>query len=150
MKNVEIFSDGCCRGNPGPGGYGCILRYGEKEKELQGGKLKTTNNEMELMAALIGIRALKGRCQVTVMSDSEYMVKGMTEWIHKWVENDWKTKSKTPVKNLALWQELYDLSKKHKITWYWVKGHAGHPENERCDRLANEAAEKVIRKSLGS
>jgi len=150
MKNVEIFSDGCCRGNPGPGGYGCILRYGEKEKELQGGKLKTTNNEMELMAALIGIRALKGRCQVTVMSDSEYMVKGMTEWIHKWVENDWKTKSKTPVKNLSLWQELYDLSKKHKITWYWVKGHAGHPENERCDRLANEAAEKVIRKSLGS
>jgi len=150
MKNVEIFSDGCCRGNPGPGGYGCILRYGEKEKELQGGKLKTTNNEMELMAALIGIRALKGRCQVTVMSDSEYMVKGMTEWIHKWVENDWKTKSKTPVKNLSLWQELYDLSKKHKIIWYWVKGHAGHPENERCDRLANEAAEKVIRKSLGS
>lgn len=147
---MEIFSDGCCRGNPGPGGYGCILRYGEKEKELQGGKLKTTNNEMELMAALIGIRALKGKCQVKVMSDSEYLVKGMTEWIHNWVKNDWKTKSKTPVKNLSLWQELYDLSNTHKIAWFWVKGHSGHPENERCDRLANEAAEKVIRESLGS
>jgi ribonuclease HI len=144
---VEIFSDGCCLGNPGPGGYACILRYGETEKEMWGGKPHTTNNEMELTAALVGLRALKGKCRVKVMSDSEYLVKGMRDWVHNWVKNGWKTKSKSPVKNRALWQELYELSQKHEIEWHWVKGHAGHPENERCDRLANRAAESIVRKT---
>lgn len=143
---MEIFSDGCCRGNPGPGGYGCILRYNGNEKELKGAVKNTTNNEMELTAALVGIRSLKTPCRVTVTTDSKYLVDGMTDWIHRWVAKGWKTVSNKPVKNLSLWQELYALSKKHEIRWNWTRGHAGHPENERCDRLANQAVDVLLGK----
>tara|TARA_B100001123_G_scaffold375559_1_gene441644 strand:- start:122 stop:553 length:432 start_codon:yes stop_codon:yes gene_type:complete len=143
VKSVEIFTDGGCRGNPGPGGYGCIIRDGDNVLELKGSHLKTTNNIMEMTAAIVALKKLNGPHKVTLSTDSQYLVKGMTEWINGWIKKGWKTASRQPVKNKELWQELNNLGKKHEITWVWVKGHAGHPENERCDQLANEAMANI-------
>ena len=133
---VEIFSDGACSGNPGPGGYGTILRYGEHERELSGYAVKTTNNRMEMQGAIAGLEALKHPCQVRLISDSQYLVKGMTEWIEGWQRKGWKNSKKQEVANRDLWEQLLELAKRHQVDWVWVKGHAGHPENERCDELA--------------
>ncbi|HHN66725.1 MAG TPA: ribonuclease HI [Thermopetrobacter sp.] len=139
MKRVEIFTDGACSGNPGPGGWGAILRYGAVEKELSGAEDDTTNNRMELMAAIEALQALKEPCEVDLHTDSEYVMKGITEWIHGWKRNGWKTAAKKPVKNADLWQRLDDAMQRHVVRWHWVKGHAGHAENERADKLAREA-----------
>ena len=136
MKRVEIFTDGACSGNPGPGGWGAILRYGAVEKELSGAEDDTTNNRMELMAAIKALQALTEPCEVDLYTDSEYVMKGITEWIHGWKRNGWKTAAKKPVKNADLWQRLDDAMQRHEVRWHWVKGHAGHEENERADRLA--------------
>jgi len=143
MKSIEIFTDGGCKGNPGPGGYGCIIRGDGNVLELKGAHPQTTNNIMEMTAAIVALKELSQPYQVTLTTDSQYLVKGMTEWIHNWIKKGWLTASKQPVKNKELWQELHNLSKQHKITWVWVKGHAGHPENERCDQLANEAMDNI-------
>jgi ribonuclease HI len=135
---VEIFTDGACRGNPGPGGWGAILRFNEVEKELFGGEAATTNNRMELTAVIRALEALKQPSKVRVYTDSQYAQKGIKEWIHGWKRNGWKTSDKKDVKNKDLWIELDELRKKHDIEWHWVKGHAGHPENERADGLANK------------
>lgn len=137
-QNVEIFCDGACSGNPGPGGYGAILRYGGHEKEIRGGALETTNNRMELSAAIEALRLLKRPCSVTVTTDSQYLVKGITEWITSWQSNGWRNSKKEPVLNRDLWEQLLIVSQKHQVEWIWVRGHAGHPENERCDQLARE------------
>jgi ribonuclease HI len=138
---VAIFTDGACKGNPGPGGWGALLRMGETEKELSGGEAQTTNNRMELMAAIRGLQALKRPCRVTLTTDSRYVMDGLTKWIHGWRRNGWKTADKKPVKNADLWQELLAAAAPHQIDWKWVKGHAGHAENEQVDQLAsNEAA----------
>ena len=145
MKKVDIFTDGACRGNPGPGGYGSIIRtQGGEEEEISGSAKNTTNNVMELTAALVALKRLKEPCEVVLTSDSQYLVKGMTAWIKGWIKKGWVTASKHPVKNKAIWVELDRLSKPHKITWKWVRGHQGHVENERCDRLANMAIDKTI------
>lgn len=137
MKQVEIFTDGACSGNPGPGGYGVILRCGTAEKELSGGEAETTNNRMELMAAITGLSALREPCEVTLYSDSQYLVNAIRQgWVTKWQKNGWKTASKEPVKNPDLWKRLLELLQVHNVTLIWVKGHDGHPENERCDQLA--------------
>jgi len=136
MKKVEIFTDGACSGNPGVGGWGAILRYGKKEKELSGGSQDTTNNQMELMATIQSLKALKGKCLVDITTDSSYVKDGITKWIFNWKKNGWKTAAKKPVKNMELWQELDEMVQKHEVSWHWVKGHAGHPENERADSLA--------------
>lgn len=133
---VEIFSDGACSGNPGPGGYGTILRYGKHEKELSGYAAETTNNRMEMLGAIAGLEALKRPCRVCLTTDSQYLVKGMTEWINDWQRKGWKNSKKEEVANRDLWERLLELAKKHQIDWTWVKGHAGHVENERCDELA--------------
>lgn len=138
---IEIFTDGACSGNPGPGGWGAILRKGETEKELFGGELLTTNNRMEMMAVIEALRALKGPVQARVHTDSQYVQKGISEWIHGWKRRGWKTAGKEPVKNEDLWRELDRLAARHKIEWIWVKGHAGHPENERADVLARRGVE---------
>ena len=143
MKKVQIFTDGCCKGNPGPGGYGCILKYGGETKELTGASASTTNNIMELTAALIALEELKEPCEVELTTDSQYLVKGMTEWATGWIKKGWINFAKEPVKNQDLWKALLKMSEKHKISWNWVKGHAGHPENERCDQLANQALPRV-------
>ena len=143
MKSIEIFTDGGCKGNPGPGGYGCIIRGIGNVLELKGSHPQTTNNIMEMTAAIVALKKLSQPYQITLTTDSQYLVKGMTEWIHNWIKKGWLTASKQPVKNKELWQELHSLSKQHKITWIWVKGHAGHPENERCDQLANEAMDNI-------
>jgi ribonuclease HI len=135
---VEIFTDGSCRGNPGPGGWGAILRSGSTEKELFGGEAATTNNKMELTAVIRALEALRQPSKVSLYTDSQYVQKGISEWIHGWKRNGWKTADKKPVKNKELWVELDELRKKHDIEWHWVKGHAGHPENERADQLANK------------
>ncbi len=135
-QGIEIFSDGACSGNPGPGGYGTILRYGKYERELSGYAAETTNNRMEMLAAIAGLEALKQPCQVRLISDSQYLVKGMTEWIEGWQCKGWKNSKKQEVANRDLWERLLELAKKHQIEWIWVKGHDGHPENERCDELA--------------
>ena len=140
---VYIYTDGCCKGNPGPGGYGCILKYEDKIKELKGGEKKSTNNRMELTAAIVALNALKKPSRVILTTDSQYLQKGMTEWIHGWIKRDWITKDKKPVKNKELWKRLLRLSQKHGVTWEWIKGHNGHPENERCDELANEALDSL-------
>ena len=140
LPHVEIATDGACKGNPGPGGWGAVIRMGEKEKELSGGEALTTNNRMEMMAAISGLNALTKPCRVTLSTDSRYVMDGLTKWIKGWQRNGWKTADKKPVKNADLWQALLDAAKPHRIEWVWVKGHAGHPENERADRLASDAA----------
>ena len=140
LQHVEMFTDGACKGNPGKGGWGVLLRMGETEKELSGGELHTTNNRMELMAAIQGLNALKRPCRVTLSTDSRYVMDGLTKWIHGWLKNGWRTADKKPVKNAELWQALLEAAKPHRVEWVWVKGHAGHPDNERADKLASDAA----------
>jgi ribonuclease HI len=139
---VEIFTDGACKGNPGPGGWGAVLRFGDKERELSGGESPTTNNRMELMAAIEALNALKRPCRVSLTTDSNYVRDGITRWIHGWRRNGWRTADRKPVKNAELWQALLEATAPHRIDWHWVKGHAGHPENERADALACAEAEK--------
>jgi len=139
---VEAFTDGACSGNPGPGGWGVLLRTGKNEKELSGGDADTTNQRMELKAAVEALKALNKPCHITIHSDSKYVVQGMSEWIHGWKKNAWRNANKKPVANQDLWQELDQASKKHEVKWEWVKGHAGHPENERADDLARLAVPK--------
>ena len=141
LPDVEIFTDGACKGNPGPGGWGAILRSNGKERELSGGESPSTNNRMELMAAIEALNALKRPCHVQLYTDSVYVRDGITKWIHGWRRNGWRTSDKKPVKNTELWQALLDASEPHRIDWHWVKGHAGHPENERADALACAEAE---------
>ncbi len=136
LPKVSIYTDGACSGNPGPGGWGALLIYGDKEKELFGGEAATTNNRMELMAAIKALEALKGPCEVALYTDSNYVRNGIMQWIHDWKKRGWKTADKKPVKNVDLWQELEEAAKRHTIEWHWVKGHNGHPENERADALA--------------
>jgi ribonuclease HI len=140
---VHAFTDGACSGNPGPGGWGVVLRYGEHEKELFGGEAQTTNNRMELMAAISALEALTRRSDVVVTTDSTYVLKGITEWVPGWKARGWKTSSKQPVKNVDLWQRLDEAVRQHDVRWEWVKGHNGHPENERADELARRGIEKV-------
>jgi ribonuclease HI len=140
LSKVEIATDGACKGNPGPGGWGVIIRSGTRERELSGGESLTTNNRMELMAAIEGLNALKRPCRVTLSTDSRYVMDGLTKWIKGWQKNGWKTAVKQPVKNADLWQALLAAAKPHRIEWLWVKGHAGHPDNERADKLASDAA----------
>jgi len=143
LKEVEIFTDGACSGNPGPGGYGVILRYNGREKELSGGEAETTNNRMELTAAIEGLKALKESCKVTLYSDSKYLVDAVNEgWVYKWEENGWMRTKREPALNPDLWDELLALMDEHEVTLVWVKGHDGHPENERCDKLAVMETEK--------
>ena len=143
-QRVEIFCDGACSGNPGPGGYGAILRYGGKEKEISGGTADTTNNRMELTAVIEALRQLTRPCRVSVTTDSQYVVKGMTEWIEGWQRKGWKNSKKEPVLNRDLWEALLEQSQRHVIQWIWVRGHAGHVENERCDVLAREALPRAL------
>jgi ribonuclease HI len=145
LSHVEIATDGACKGNPGPGGWGAIIRSGMTEKELSGGENPSTNNRMELMAAIEALSALKRPCHVTLSTDSRYVMDGLTKWIKGWQRNGWKTADKKPVKNADLWQRLLDASAPHRIDWLWVKGHAGHPDNERADRLASDAANAIGR-----
>jgi ribonuclease HI len=140
MRQVDIFTDGACKGNPGPGGWAAILRSGAHEKELVGGEPRTTNNRMEMTAVLRGLAALKEPCAVTVHTDSRYVIDGMTKWIFGWQKKGWINAAKKPVINEDLWRELIAAARPHKVTWEWVKGHSGHPENERCDALASEEA----------
>lgn len=142
-KRIEIYTDGACSGNPGPGGWGAILRFQGNEKELSGGQPSTTNNQMELQAAIEALKALKESCVVDLYTDSQYLRQGITQWIHNWKRNGWKTSDKKPVKNQELWVALDDLVKTHSITWHWLKGHAGHPENERCDELARNEIDRL-------
>ncbi len=141
MKHIEIYTDGACSGNPGPGGWGALLRWNGKTKELSGGTADTTNNRMELMAAISALEALKEPVTADLYTDSAYVRDGIAKWIIGWKKNGWKTADKKPVKNAELWQRLDEARKIHKVDWHWVKGHAGHPENERCDELAREAME---------
>ena len=140
MKSVQLITDGSCLGNPGPGGWACILRYGEKRKEMYGSEPNTTNNRMELRAAVEGLRALREGCEVEVVTDSQYVKNGITSWIHGWKRNGWKTAAKKPVVNQDLWQELDSQAARHKPQWSWAKGHATHADNNRCDELAAAAA----------
>ncbi|MGL6258175.1 ribonuclease HI [Vibrio sp. WXL103] len=140
-KLVEIFTDGSCLGNPGPGGYGIVLRYKQTEKNLAKGYTLTTNNRMEMLAAVVALQTLKEPCQVILTTDSQYVRQGITQWIHNWKKRGWKTADKKPVKNADLWQALDKETQRHQVDWRWVKGHAGHRENEICDELARTAAE---------
>jgi len=142
-ESVEIFTDGACRGNPGPGGWGAILRYKGVEKELYGGEPATTNNRMELMAAIRALETLKRPCKVILSTDSQYLMKGITEWLPNWRRRQWKTSAGKPVKNQDLWQRLVKALETHRVQWEWVRGHSGHPENERADRLANKAIDEM-------
>ncbi len=143
---VELYTDGACSGNPGPGGWGCILRFKGVEKELYGGENPTTNNRMEMMAVIAGLNALTRPCVVEVYTDSEYVKKGMTEWLRGWKARGWKTADKKPVKNDDLWKVLDEASSRHRVSWHWVRGHAGHPENERADELARRGAREAAGK----
>jgi|TARA_B110000438_G_scaffold192337_1_gene183963 ribonuclease HI len=143
MNRVEIFTDGACRGNPGPGGWGALLRFGDDEKELCGGEAETTNNRMELMAVIQALSALKRPCDVILTSDSTYVLKGIQEWMPSWKKRGWKTAAKKPVKNVDLWKLLDDAIQGHTIDWLWVKGHSGHAENEIADQLANRGIDEL-------
>lgn len=143
---VTIYTDGGCRPNPGPGGYGVLLIYGDQQKELSGGSTSTTNNQMELTAACVALEALKEPCKVTLYTDSEYVKKGITTWMKDWVRNGWKTASRQPVKNQDLWQRLHEATQRHDITWKWVRGHAGHAYNELVDQLATRARQRYTTK----
>ena len=138
---VEIFTDGACKGNPGPGGWGAVLRFGDRERELSGGESPSTNNRMEMMAAIEALKALSKPCRVKLTTDSVYVRDGITKWIHGWLRNGWRTSDRKPVKNAELWQALLDAVEPHRVEWHWVKSHAGHPENERADALASAEAE---------
>lgn len=140
---VYLYTDGACRGNPGPGGYGAILRYGETVRELSGAHPATTNNQMELLAVIKGLAALKRPCRVALTTDSKYVLDGYTRWLPGWQKNGWRTAGRQPVKNAGLWRELEALGRHHQVTWHWVKGHSGHPENERADQLANLAIDAL-------
>lgn len=144
-KTVYLFTDGACKGNPGAGGWGVLLRYGGHEKELFGGEAQTTNNRMELTAVLSGLKTLNRPCDVVICTDSQYVKNGMESWIHNWKKNGWKTAGRQPVKNADLWQQLDEQVARHRVRWQWVKGHAGHTENERADALANRGVEQVLR-----
>lgn len=145
MKKIELFTDGACRGNPGPGGWGVLMRSGAHEKKLCGAEAHTTNNRMELMAAIQGLSALKINCIVDITTDSQYVRLGVTEWMANWKKRNWKTADKKPVKNQDLWEQLDQQASRHHVTWHWVKGHSGHIENEEADRLANEAIDVLQR-----
>lgn len=142
-NTVEIFTDGACRGNPGPGGWGAVLRYGGHVRKLHGGETDTTNNRMELMAAIRALEALKRPCRVQLTTDSQYVRKGITEWLPNWKRRNWKTASRKPVKNADLWRRLDELAGKHQVDWHWVRGHSGHPENELADQLANQGIDEL-------
>jgi ribonuclease HI len=142
-NKVEVFTDGACRGNPGPGGWGVVMRYNGHEKELYGGEPETTNNRMELMAAIRALEALTRPCRVELTTDSRYVQQGIRDWMANWKRNNWKTANKKPVKNKDLWMELDALVNNHDVTWHWVKGHSGHPENERADELANRGIDEL-------
>ena len=142
MKQIEIFTDGACKGNPGPGGWGVILRKGRHEKEISGGEPHTTNNRMEMRAVIEGLNALIEPCKVDLYTDSKYVVDGITKWVHGWRKRGWVNASKKPVRNEDLWHDLIAAELRHEVTWHWVKGHDGHAENERADRLASDAAER--------
>ena len=140
---VEAFTDGACRGNPGPGGWGVVLRYGDRERELYGGEAETTNNRMELMAAIQALETLTRPCRVRVTTDSQYVMKGITEWMAGWKRRGWKTADRKPVKNAELWRRLDAAQARHQVEWQWVRGHTGHPENEQADALANRAIDEL-------
>ncbi len=144
MKSVQIYTDGACRGNPGPGGWGVLLRYENIEKTFYGGELQTTNNRMELVAVIEGLSALKQPCRVTLISDSSYVLKGVEKWMPNWKERGWRTAAKKPVKNVDLWRKLDVAMEHHQIDWQWVKGHSGHPENELADKLANLGVDELL------
>ena len=143
-KNVDLFTDGACRGNPGNGGWGVLLRYGDYEKELYGGEQETTNNRMELTAVIMGLKQLKQSCRVRITTDSRYVMQGATEWLEGWKRRNWRTAAKKPVLNQDLWRQLDCLTTEHEIHWHWVKGHSGHPENEQADKLANRGIDELI------
>ena len=149
LPSVTIFTDGACKGNPGPGGWGALIRSGAREKELSGGEPVSTNNRMELMAAIEGLNALSRPCRVDLVTDSTYVRDGITRWIHGWRRNGWKTSDRKPVKNAELWQALLTASEPHRVTWKWVKGHSGHIENDRVDALACAAADAYRAKRVG-
>lgn len=144
---VEIFTDGACRGNPGPGGWGAILRYRGRERELNGAESETTNNRMELTAAIEALRSLKRPCSVELVTDSQYVKQGITAWLPGWKRRGWRASSGQPVKNQDLWEQLDALTQTHRVDWFWVRGHSGHPENERADRLANQAIDQLLARS---
>lgn len=143
MTGVQIWTDGACRGNPGPGGWGAILRFGDTEKEIYGAEVQTTNNRMELLAAINALEALKRRCAVVLTSDSEYLRRGITEWIVNWKQRGWVTANRKPVLNRDLWERLDAVASRHDVEWRWIRGHSGHPENERADALANRAIDEM-------
>ena len=145
MKQLEIFTDGACKGNPGPGGWGAVIRYGKHEKEISGGDPDTTNNRMELSATIQALKILIEPCEVKLHTDSRYVIDGITKWIHGWQRTGWKNASKQPVSNIDLWHDLIEATARHQVEWIWVKGHNGHPENERADRLASDAAEAIAK-----
>jgi len=150
MSAVEAWTDGACRGNPGPGGWGALLRAGGRERELKGGELLTTNNRMELMAAIMALEALKRPCSVDIYTDSQYVRGGITQWMAGWKRNGWRTSGRQAVKNQDLWMALDEAAARHEIRWHWVKGHSGHPENDRADALANEAIDELRGRTASS
>ena len=146
MKDIELYTDGACRGNPGPGGWGALLRYGGSERELYGGETHTTNNRMELLAAIEGLTAIEKSCAITLTTDSTYVMKGITRWLAQWKRRGWKTAARKPVANADLWRRLDEQNRRHAVTWRWIKGHSGHPGNERADALANRGIDELSAK----
>lgn len=147
MQKVSIFTDGACRGNPGPGGWGVLMRYNHHEKKLHGAEIHTTNNRMELMGAINGLAALKKSCIVEVTTDSQYVRNGITQWLHTWKRKAWRNSNNKPIKNLDLWQRLDEEVQRHQVTWHWVRGHSGHIENEIADQLANQAIDELLQRN---